>query len=135
MNPLLMALLSGVVLPMDAASQALTTQLQLNPKYSALFDAAARHPRVVQVSNTPQLPLLGRWEMGQNHDVIKMRNMSQDTLAHELTHFLLGNSPFNQTMPPNKQEYVAESFGQHGNQIPRLYPGELGEIYKSLISP
>ena len=137
MDPLLATLLAGIVLPLDAASGAAFSRLQSNPKYSAIADAAARHPKVVEVKQDPALGkqgLQGQWNMGSGKDSIGLNTGGLDTLAHELTHFLIGNSQFNQTMPHAKQEYVSQSFGDYGNRIPDLYKGqELDQIYRALI--
>lgn len=139
MDPLL-ATLMGIVLPLDAASGAVFSRLQQSPQYRGIADAATRHPKVVELRQDPGLGrqgLGGRWEMGTGSngtDSIRLNDPGLDTLAHELTHFLLGNSQYNQTMDPSRQEWVSENFGNYGSRIPELYRGqELDEIYRALI--
>jgi hypothetical protein len=138
MNPLMLALMS-IVLPMDPASQALVSAMAQDPKFSSIYNAAQMHPKTVEVRQEPSLAaqgLQGQWRMNGGNDQIGLGNprAGKDTMAHELTHFLLGNSQFNQSMPPAKQEYVSQSFGDHGSRIPELYKGqELEQIYRALI--
>lgn len=136
MNPLLNILLAGLVMPLDPATAAAYSQLQSNPKYSGIANAAQAHPKTVELKQDPALSregLQGQWNMGQGKDNIRLNPKSGlDTLVHELTHFLVGNSAYNQTMQPAKQETVSQAFGDYGNKVPSL-GGELESIYRALV--
>ena len=128
------------VIPQDLYMDALFQKLKTDPRFSMIATAAQNHPKKVNLNYVPELldrGLLGSYHPGDKNPVIalgvpasgKLTKHKGDVrykqeadplaiLAHELTHFLYGQSsyPKKAKLLPHMDEAMADDIEAYGAQ-------------------